>query len=112
MTMTSTGVKPAIENNFMEKPGRWGGPDCSGSGLPPRGSKGWLEARLARSASSTPANQPGPSAEARTQRSEAEQLAYVCGIAGVVPIAQRLIDLEQVVAELLQTIQRIESKKR
>jgi hypothetical protein len=99
-----------VENDFMSKPGRWNGPVTSDRDLPPRGSKGWLEARLARSA---PANsQPGPSVEAPTQRSEAEQLAYVCGIAGVVPIAQRLIDLEGLVAELIQTIQRLESKKR
>jgi hypothetical protein len=69
-----------------------------------------LEARLARSA---PANsQPGPSAEATTPRSEAEQLAYNCGISGVAPIAQRVIDLEGLVAELIQKIQRLESKKR
>jgi hypothetical protein len=108
MTMTKEGVKPATENDFMSKPGRWNGPDCSGSGLPPRGSKGWLEARLARSA---PANQPGLSAEATTPRTEAEQLAYNCGIAGVAPIAQRLIDLEGQVAELIQTIQRLEKKR-
>jgi hypothetical protein len=110
--MSTTPVANDFVNNGVTDPAdpnfRWNGPRTSG--LPPRGSKGWLEARLARSA---PANsQPGPSAEATTPRTEAEQLAYNCGIAGVAPIAQRLIDLKQVVAELLQTIQRLESKKR
>jgi len=100
-----------VANDFMSKPGRWNGPVTNDSVLPRRGSKEWLDARLARSNFAQANAQPSPSAP-EPARTEAGQIAYVCGIAGVEPLAQRVIDLEGVVAELIETIQRLESKRR
>jgi hypothetical protein len=106
----SSDIAPIQAPAFPPVSERWKGPNVGG--LPKYGSKDWLEARLARSEASAPANTTGPLGFAAAEPlSEAAQIAYDCGIKGVGPVAQRVIDLEGLVAELFERIARLENKR-